>query len=179
MDIDEKVGGIELAVGQHHDSSLLAEYGLGPTNEGFIPRERLPEDSWGRADFEMGDVLIFDKFLPHCGLANAANRLRLSIDYRVQPASAPPPILGIVTDIDRDEITIRDGESQFIARATHRSVLRRSALFPSTERLDEYLGRRVIAVVDDSGELVLIRYQRGARWVSASGEGAGARARLG
>ena len=45
---------------------------------------------WVSADFNCGDVLMFHSHLVHRGLANTtADRLRISCDFRYQPASEP------------------------------------------------------------------------------------------
>lgn len=45
---------------------------------------------WATADFSTGDALIFSSLVIHKALPNlSANRIRLSVDYRYQPASAP------------------------------------------------------------------------------------------
>lgn len=106
-DVDRDRGSFAVAPGTHHRGSLHDT-----TRQGnAIPREAIPDDAWRSADFRVGDVLIFNYLTAHTALPNPSNEIRLSLDVRAIPASAPQPVIGAVEKVAKGEssadVTIR------------------------------------------------------------------------
>ncbi len=104
MEIDEACGGLALAEGWHrrgfiHDTGDAPQY--------RVTNSPVPDADWRRADYAPGDLILFNIMTPHSGLANRSDRFRLSVDLRVLPASAPRPVIGSVTAIGPDSVTVR------------------------------------------------------------------------
>ena len=100
---EREVGGLMLAVGQNHRGYFhnLAKPPLSPIPEGVIPR-----DSWATTDYYPGDVLILHPATPHASRPNTSTRCRVTLDTRVQSAVAPRILLGTVTAVTPDTITV-------------------------------------------------------------------------
>ena len=91
MEIDAAVGGLAVAPGSHRlgllqsagtvasssarQQGLEAGYGLDPS-----------ELSWATGDFVPGSAVLFHCRTAHRGLPNRSDRIRLSCDFRYQPA---------------------------------------------------------------------------------------------
>jgi hypothetical protein len=106
-DIDEKVGGVVIAEGQHERGYMdvidgKVEFAEGPP---------IPEDSWSRADYRPGDVLIFTKSMPHYGLGNSSDKFRLSLDIRAMRRSSTLPVVGTIKASSADRVTIATEEA--------------------------------------------------------------------
>jgi Phytanoyl-CoA dioxygenase (PhyH) len=108
VDMDINIGGLGLSTGMHkqgyfHDPSLP---GRG------IPDGTIPQDTWRRANYRPGDIVIFHEATPHTGLPNGSDRFRVSIELRFQRSSAPRPAIGRLTAVGMDSITVacEDGE---------------------------------------------------------------------
>lgn len=104
--VDEELGGCAWIEGAHRGPILhdLSKPPLFP-----IPTEVVPLDGWKRADFEPGDIVIFDLNLPHSGLTNLSKeRFRMSMDIRVTEASGKVPSIGDVIHLSEDKITIHN-----------------------------------------------------------------------
>lgn len=114
MNIDEKLGGIALVPGMHRDGSMLPDLASGAKDARSIPNDRIPLESFARTDYAPGDLVIFHRFLPHSGLPNEHDRLRLSIDFRIRRRSAKSPVLGVLVAGDDGTCTISadDGTRQ-------------------------------------------------------------------
>jgi hypothetical protein len=96
-------GSFAVAPGTHkrgslHDTSLQSN---------AIPRDAIPKNAWRSADFRVGDVLIFNYLTAHTALPNPSDEIRLSLDVRAIPASAPQPVIGSVEKVEGAEVTIR------------------------------------------------------------------------
>lgn len=106
-DVDRDRGSFAVAPGTHHRGSLHDTTRKGNA----IPREAIPDDAWRSADFRVGDVLIFNYLTAHTALPNPSNEIRLSLDVRAIPASAPQPVIGAVEKVAKGEssadVTIR------------------------------------------------------------------------
>lgn len=103
--IDEAAGGLAVAEGMHK-----------PRMGDFQRRSRginladVPADSWRRAEYQPGDLLVFSLELPHSGLANRSDKFfRMSMDIRCTRKSDGVPVLGTLTAVDRCAIEI-EGE---------------------------------------------------------------------
>ena len=97
-DVDpETNGGVAIAAGSHKQGArkhvptdqLPFNFGGGKVKMAGVPMEDISEP-WESASFHPGDVLLFKPFTVHAGLPNlTSNKLRLSLDTRFQPESAP------------------------------------------------------------------------------------------
>lgn len=96
-------GSFAVAPGTHHRGSLH-DTSL-PSNA--IPRDAIADDAWRSASFRVGDVLIFNYLTAHTALPNPSEEIRLSLDVRAIPASAPQPVIGSVEALDGADVTIR------------------------------------------------------------------------
>lgn len=94
-DIDETVGGLLLAVGQHR-RGFFHNLAKPPR---FPVADIIPPESWRTTHYRPGDVLVVHPSTPHTGMANRSNRVRLSIDTRVQSAADPRILLGTVRSV--------------------------------------------------------------------------------
>ena len=95
MDIDESMGGLALAAGSHkrglrdhiEQPGVYSYVFKGRPQKGVALAEI--DEPWLSSDYHPGDVLLFHNLTLHRGLPNRSDRIRLSIDTRAQPASAP------------------------------------------------------------------------------------------
>jgi hypothetical protein len=99
-------GGLVVAEGMHlggylHDTDKPPRF---PIPEGAIPQE-----VWRTADYEPGDVVIFDRKLPHSGLSNrSANHFRISYDVRCVLPGDEVPVVGFVVSATPDSVIVRE-----------------------------------------------------------------------
>jgi hypothetical protein len=159
MTIDEAVGGLMLAPGLHRNGALHRA----DTPPAFpIPADAIPGDAWATTTFTPGDVLIVHPWTPHVGKRNTSDRVRFSIDTRVQSARNPCVVLGNVIAVDNSSVTLRT------ARGEKRLMLDADTFIRTGERagvrvqLEEVsakipLGLRVVASVDNDRALMLRR----------------------
>jgi hypothetical protein len=95
MDLDQSMGGLALAAGSHKHGlrEHLDQQGVysyvfkGRQQKGVSPDEI--HEPWLTSDYHPGDALVFHNLTLHWGLPNRSDRIRLSIDTRVQPARGP------------------------------------------------------------------------------------------
>jgi hypothetical protein len=108
-EIDEDVGGLALAEGLHRGPHLhdVSSPPLYPIPDGAIPAER-----WRRATYRPGDLLMMDLNTPHSGLANFSDRFRLSLDIRVMRAGENPPLVGRLTAVGSDAVSIEGDDGR-------------------------------------------------------------------
>ncbi len=104
IEIDEEMGGLALAEGWHkrgfiHDPADAPQY--------RVTQSPVPDEDWRRPDCAPGDLILFDIMTPHSGLRNRSRKFRLSVDLRVLPASARRPVIGSVTAVSADRVTIK------------------------------------------------------------------------
>ena len=89
MEIDATVGGLAVAPGSHR-LGLLRSAGAAPSSGAGKAAAGYGLDpatlSWVSADFGPGSTVIFHCRTAHRGLPNHSDRIRLSCDYRYQPA---------------------------------------------------------------------------------------------
>jgi len=95
MDIDEEVGGLVLAGGSHKrglldhvEQEAAYSYIFKGRKQRGIALGTLPQP-WLTTDYHPGDLLIFSNLMVHWALPNRSDRIRLSIDNRCQPMTAP------------------------------------------------------------------------------------------
>lgn len=160
-DIDDDVGGLVLADGQHHKGYIRRENGVP-----FFGDEPIPEDSWVRANYRFGDVVIFSTETPHYGLTNQSNRFRLSVDIRPVRRSTRVPHVGTVTQIDAETAVIAQDEGGEVRlRLTDETYIRApdpggyNPVLVRREEAAEALppGSAVLAASDDSGRALIFR----------------------
>jgi hypothetical protein len=159
VDIDETMGGLVLAPGQHKRGRLhnLAKPPLFP-----IPADAVPADGWATTTYHAGDVLVVHPWTPHVGTANTSRRIRFSIDTRVQSAANPRVVLGDVEAVTETSFTLRklDGsvhrynvdEESYLRTGDNPGVRFSLADFPANTKL----GLRVVAAIED-GKAMFVR----------------------
>jgi hypothetical protein len=77
--------------------------------------------TWGTADFEAGDVIIFTMYTLHTSTRNMSDRWRISCDIRFQPAADPAderwvgknPIAHSVKNPTKQEISFEEARKQW------------------------------------------------------------------
>ena len=89
MEIDAALGGLAVAPGSHR-LGLLRSAGAAPSSGAGMTAAGYGLDpatlSWVSADFGPGSTVVFHCRTAHRGLPNHSDRIRLSCDYRYQPA---------------------------------------------------------------------------------------------
>lgn len=112
VDIDRSMGGLMVAVGQNKRGYFhnLAKAPRCPIPEGVID-----PGSWATTDYHPGDVLVIHGATPHASRPNLSDRVRVSIDTRIQSAGNPRVLLGTVTGwaSDRIDVETNDGPRSF------------------------------------------------------------------
>ena len=95
MDLDRSMGGLALAAGSHKrglrdhvEQHGVYSYVFKGRQQRGVSLEEIDEP-WLSSDYHPGDVLVFHNLTLHWGQPNRSDRIRLSIDTRAQPASAP------------------------------------------------------------------------------------------
>ena len=80
-----ELGGLAVLPGSHR-RGLMAHQGEGSGRQGV----QVENETWSTADYKAGDVLFFNCLTVHRACPNlTADRIRISADYRFQPASEP------------------------------------------------------------------------------------------
>lgn len=160
--IDEATGGLAVAEGLHRP-----RMGDFPRPRQGISLADVPADSWRRAEYQPGDLLMLSLETPHSGLANRSDRFfRLSMDIRCTRKSDGVPVLGTLAEVDRCAIAI-DGDDGFrhVFRIDEDTYFRihRGSQSGIPLLLDEIpvlapIGQRVY-VVHDHGTAIFVRPQ--------------------
>ena len=155
-EIGEDTGGLAVAAGVHHRGYLHDD-----SEEGApIPAGAIPEDTWHRATYRPGDILLFGGKTPHSGLANlSGDRLRLSLDLRVMPVSAVPPLVGPIMSLDDMSITVEDSRLGETTVAVDDETFVRGGSRASVPLSHYGPGDRVIVAYRD-GRAIIIRPAR-------------------
>ena len=146
-DIDAQMGGLVLAPGYHRSGSLHDKR-TSTIGDGIIA-----EDAWCSENYRQGDVVVIHGFTPHGGLPNRSERIRYSVDTRVQSAANPTVLEGELTRVDLSAITLKCDDGRLIALTLGEDTLLRFGVngTPLTRR--EFLvsgleGRRIMATRD-------------------------------
>lgn len=153
-DIDADTGGLALLEGVHNGPCLHRKSGMD-----IIPiqLEDVPEGTWRRTDYRAGDVLLMSLHTPHSGLANISkDRFRFSMDTRIMPSSGKVPLVGTVTKVSAEGVSIRDARGEHDLRFDGSSFVRghRGDQMVLAEVPDRYApGVEVIAAFE--GDLVV------------------------
>ncbi|MEZ0109539.1 ectoine hydroxylase-related dioxygenase (phytanoyl-CoA dioxygenase family) [Catenulispora sp. EB89] len=150
MAIGVELGGLAVARGSHRG--------------GCLPAGSLPtlDDSWLRADYQPGDVVLMHEALAHTGLPNRSpDGVRVSIDVRFQDPAAPAAVVGRITAVDAGSVHIASEDSGIVTLGVDASTLLRSstgARIPLDDLLTSDLapGRRIIASRRD-GHAIMIK----------------------
>jgi hypothetical protein len=104
-DVPRSMGGLAVAEGMHrfgyfHDGSKPPNF---PMRE-----DAIPDTAWRTTNYAAGDVLIFDRRLPHAGLRNhSRDQFRLSLDVRCAPAAGCPVLVGELEEVRSDGVVLR------------------------------------------------------------------------
>jgi Phytanoyl-CoA dioxygenase (PhyH) len=103
--VSRATGGLALAQGRHR-AGYLHDTGQPPRFP--IPEGAIPGSAWRSADYEVGDVVIFDPYLPHSGLRNrSSNYFRVAYDVRFVLPEDPAPIVGAVVSATAESIVVQ------------------------------------------------------------------------
>jgi ectoine hydroxylase-related dioxygenase (phytanoyl-CoA dioxygenase family) len=152
-EIPEQVGGITIAPGLHRGGSLY-EGGAPASLE--LPSGLLDEDAWHRADYRPGDLLVFAMYTPHHGLPNHTDRVRLSIDIRIQPRSFARPIIGTLTEAGPDHVAIAaDSGERVLLDIDDGCFVYLNSYSTAPADPSTYVGRRVMATAEGRRALLL------------------------
>ncbi len=103
VDCPREVGGLMVAVRQHKRGFY---HNLGKPTPFFIPEGMIDPDSWATTDYRAGDVLVVHPYSPHAGTPNTSDRLRVSLDTRVQSARAPKAFAARVVSVTPNSLTV-------------------------------------------------------------------------
>src|SRR4051812_20673226 len=107
--VDEEVGGCAW-VGGAHRGPILHDASNPPVFP--IPPHLIPLEGWQRANYEPGDIVLFDLNTPHSGLTNISkDRFRMTMDIRVTEASGPTPTIGSLVRLSEAQVTVADARS--------------------------------------------------------------------
>ena len=98
-----EVGGLMVAVGQHKRGYY---HNIAKPSPFPIPQGVIDDDSWATTDYEPGDLLVVHPCSPHGGTPNRSDRLRVTLDTRVQSAARPSAFAGTVRFVTPNSITL-------------------------------------------------------------------------
>ena len=155
-DFDLNSGSFAVAPGSHQHGSLY------DTVQHKMYPDAVPDDAWRSADFRAGDVLIFHYHTAHTTLPNPSNLIRMSLDVRAIPATAPQPMIGTVEKVEGNDVTIRkEDDSLAVIHVTPDTFIRDMLPTPRLSTSDllkvAYPGAHVMATADVDGNAAVIR----------------------
>ena len=91
MEIDATIGGLAVAPKSHTLGLLQSEGSVASTVKGGRQASQYGLDTgaleWTTAEYGPGSAVIFINLMAHRGLPNRSDRIRMSCDFRYQPAS--------------------------------------------------------------------------------------------
>jgi hypothetical protein len=163
MRIDPEVGGLTLMPGVHK-KGLVHNLAKPPTFP--IPARELPEDGWATTTYEPGDVLVIHPHMPHVGLGNSSDRVRFSIDTRIQSAAHPCVLLGDIVATTAGSVTLRTAQGDRRIAVTEDTYIRtgenRGARIPLAQfEANAPSGLRVVAAIDGDKATMIRRASEG------------------
>lgn len=163
MTIDRSVGSLMLVPGLHK-KGLIHNLAKPPTFP--IPADLVPEEAWATTTFHPGDVLIIHPHTPHVGMANTSDRVRFSIDTRIQSADRPCVLLGDVVSTAPDALTIRTAQGDRTVGIDADTYIRtgenRGARIPLDRFQDNTpAGLRVVVAIDGDQATMVRRASEG------------------
>jgi hypothetical protein len=155
-DIPESAGGLTVAPGVNkrgylHDRNQPPKYP--------IPAGAISDSEWARPRvYRPGDVVIFSEATPHAGLPNRSDVFRFSMDIRFSAKTDPQPVVGVLSAVGPETITIDTDEGEVTLTVDDRSYLRLKdgAQLP-VAKMQEFLqiGERMMAGRDGDRALVV------------------------
>lgn len=159
--VSKAAGGLAVAEGMHR-AGYFHDTGQPPRFP--IPAGAVPEDTWRTADFHPGDVVLFDRYLPHSGQCNRSERdFRVSFDVRCILPGDPVPVLGHVEAWEGGSLVVREAsgalrtlrldEESYVRGVTKGSALR---LTPEETREQYQPGQEVLVTLEED-RVVLLR----------------------
>lgn len=153
-----EMGGLAVAVGQNRRGYF---HNVGKPSPYPFPRDAVPDDCWATTDYMPGDVLIVHPATPHCGLPNTSDRLRITLDSRVQSAANPSAVAATVTAVTPNSITVdadRLGTRTFAVDENSFIRVLHPGVREPFDRFSEYTeaGMRLV-VVRDGDRAVMLR----------------------
>jgi hypothetical protein len=157
-DVAMESGSFAVAPGMHNLGWLHDE----TRDDKRIAPGAIPYEAWRAEDYRVGDVLIFNDRVPHSGLPNPTNEIRMSIDVRAVPDWAPQPVHGSVASVHGHDVTIHtDAGEDVTVHVDDRTYIRDMNPFPRLP-LNElgkiaYPGSRVLAMVREDGSTTVMR----------------------
>ncbi|MBN8605559.1 MAG: phytanoyl-CoA dioxygenase family protein [Caulobacterales bacterium] len=112
VDVNADTGGLAMASGQHkrgylHDVNAPPQY--------YIPGDAIPSESWRRSEYKPSDVVVFNRWIPHCGMDNFSKHFRMSMDIRVMPVSGDLPVWGKVQTFTPSEISVQNHDGKLVS----------------------------------------------------------------
>lgn len=161
--ITPDMGSLMLVPGGHRQG-LLHNLAKPPTFP--IPDHLVPAEGWATTTFEPGDVLVIHPHIPHVGGANTSNRVRFSIDTRIQSAAHPCVLLGDVVGTTPDSVTIRTETGDRTLKVSDRTYVRTGENRGARVTLDRFQaetpeGLRVVAALEGDEATMLRRASEG------------------
>lgn len=161
MDIGDEIGGLAVAPGTHGGPLYPADENGVPDPRRGIPAGAIPEASWRRPDYRVGDLLMFHSMTAHAGLPNRSDKFRLSTDIRFLPTSVAKPIVGHISSVSDGTIELRSetGEDS-VFTVDEGSIVRGpkgTAVHGSERDGVIFAGANVIVVPGEGGHAKLIR----------------------
>jgi Phytanoyl-CoA dioxygenase (PhyH) len=157
-DVSVDRGSFAVAPGTHHRGSLHDTQ----LENNAIPPQAIPDHAWRSADFQVGDVLIFNYLTAHAALPNPSNEIRMSLDVRAIPAWAPQPVIGAVEKVDGSDVSIRTEQGALVTVSiTEETLIRDMNPWPriamSEMQKIAYPGAHVMAMARQDGTVTVLR----------------------
>lgn len=154
------VGGLVVAIGEHKRGYF---HNLAPGKAMRIPQGVIDPASWATAEYQPGDMLVVHPSTPHAGMPNRSDRLRISLDVRIQSATHPTAFAGIVTAVTPTSISIAADDSGIgdVTLSVDADTFIR-VLHPGTrepfDRFAEYTRRGMrLTIVRDADRAMMLR----------------------
>ena len=157
-DVSIDRGSFAVAPGTHKRGSLhdtkLANHA--------IPPGAIPPEAWRTANFQVGDVLIFNYLTAHAALPNPSNEIRMSLDVRAIPAWAPQPVIGAVEKVDGTDVSIRtEDDGLMTVHVTDETLIRDMNPWPRIPKSElekiAFPGAHVMAMARKDGSATVLR----------------------
>jgi hypothetical protein len=156
VDMNEAMGGLAIAAGRR-DSPILP-----PPTDGLptISPDQIEPSRWRRADYRIGDVLLFDPSIAHSGLVNRSDAFRMSVDVRLSTDSARFPLVGTLRTISPAALTMEmdDGRTrELMIDADTLCRDEKGRRIPSERIGTQFQPGAAIVVAADRGKAIMVR----------------------